>query len=153
MVRRVIQSWGFGLLSLLAVAIWWAANVLPTANYWFETSTMLVPDAPLGEPLVLIVDREIKRPVYGEWTVTVRRQQDGGWHLECIARGSGDYLPQATLPTPLTLEWWTEGQCSIRRAGTYFVTTTWAFRPLGVPGYRRSAPLVSNAFRVLEVER
>ena len=152
MVRRLIASWTFGWVALLAVAIWWAASVLPTSRWWFEATTMLIPDTPSGEPIIMVVDREIKRPVYGSWTVTVREQGEGGWALQCVASGSGDYHPNAILPDPLTLDWWTDGQCDTLGPGTYFVTTTWAFRPRGVPGYRRSPPLVSNAFRVLEVE-
>jgi hypothetical protein len=152
MVRRVVRSWSFAWVSLLAVAIWWGASMLPTSGYWFRADSMLVPDMPVGDDVVMIVDREIRRPVYGTWTVTVRQQQgEEGWRLYCIARGETDYTPLATLPDPVTLNWWTEGGCDDLEAGTYFVTTTWAFRPTWLPGHRRTRPLVSNSFRVLEV--
>jgi hypothetical protein len=112
---------------------------------------MVVPDSVVGSDTVLLVDREIHRPVYGDWTVTVRKHVGDGWVLHCVATGGSDYSPLASLPDPLTLDWWTLDQCPDMTAGTYFITTTWAFRPPWLPGYRRSPPLVSNAFRVMEI--
>lgn len=154
MVRRLIRattSWAGTIGALLAVLIWWAASVLPPSTYFFRTGPMLIPDTVIGADVVLIVDRQIRRNVYGRWTVTVRRQQDDGWLLHCVATGESDYSTAAVLPSPLTLDWWTLDQCPDLPTGTYFVTTSWAFYPPFLPGYRRSQPLVSNAFRVLEV--
>jgi hypothetical protein len=149
---RFLRSWLGTWLAFVAVAMWWALQTLPTSNYWFEASNMLVPDVPRGGDVVLTVEREIKRPVYGDWVVTVRRYENGGWTLACSpSRGSGDYLPKAELPDVLTLEWWTEGQCSISEPGLYFITTTWKFYPRGLPGARRTSPLISNIFSIQEV--
>jgi hypothetical protein len=132
--------------------MWWAAQVLPTAAFWFDARTMVVPDAPLSADVVLVVDREIKRAVYGRWTVTVRRQTEDGWTLACPpSRGSSDYNPKASLPDALTLDWWTDGQCAISEPGRYFITTTWTFEPRRLPGTRTTAPLVSNVFTIAEV--
>ena len=153
MVWRIVTGWKVTLFSFMAVAAWWAIQVFPTASFYFTANHMMVPDSPQGADVVLFVDREVKRPVYGRWTVTVRRYEGNGWALACPpARGSSDYFPQASLPDPLTLGWWTDGQCSITEPGRYFITTTWAFKPRRLPGTRQSRPLVSNVFTIAEVE-
>jgi hypothetical protein len=152
MVRRIVKTWGFAWLMFFAVIAWWASHVLPTSRYWFIAESMVIPDAPVGDDVLMIVNRTIKRQVFGEWTVTVRAQQENGWSIYCVARGESDYSPLAVLPDPLTLDWWTYGQCEPPPPGTYFVTTTWAFSPAWIPGPRRTPPLVSNSFRVLEVD-
>ena len=153
MVWRFVSSWTGTLLAFVAVALWWALQSLPTSGYYFRASSMVVPDVPVSADVVLLVDREIVRPVYGEWVVTVRRYTGHGWTLACPpARGASDYSPQAALPQPLTLDWWTEGQCNITEPGRYFISTTWKFHPRRLPGTRRTAPLVSNVFTVAEVE-
>ena len=154
MVWRIVTGWKVTLVSFLAVASWWALQVFPTASFYFTANHMMVPDSPQGADVVLFVDREIKRPVYGRWTVTVRRYEGEGWSLACPpARGSSDYFPQASLPDPLTLAWWTDGQCEISDPGRYFITTTWAFEPRRLPGVRQSLPLVSNVFTVAEIDQ
>lgn len=153
MVWRMITSWTATTTALIAVVGWWALQVLPPASYYFDANHMQVADAPAGAEIILFVDREIKRPVYGRWTVTVRKQTDDGWELACVpARGVSDYFPQAKLPDPLTLSWWTDGQCTLAEPGKYFITTTWSFEPQGLPGVRTTRPLVSNIFTITEVE-
>lgn len=150
---RALTSWKATIASFLVMLAMWAMFTLPRADYWFVAHTMVVPDVPAGAEVVLLVDREIRRKIYGRWTVTVRRVENGGWMLHCPpAYGSGDYHTQAVLPNPLTLAWWTEGQCDITEPGMYFISTTWAFDPDWLPGTRRTPPLVSNVFTVAEVE-
>lgn len=163
MVWRTLKSWTFAWGAAFAVAGWWILQVLPTASWYFDAKAMLVPDAPLGDPVVMAVDREIHRPIHGTWIVTVRKQEGcnegvcenpgtgGGWVVYCNAIGESDYTPRASLPDPLDLEWWTDGQCRLDEPGRYFITTTWRFYPPGLPGNRRTRPLVSNAFRITEV--
>ena len=153
MVWRLATSWAATIAMLFIVLGWWAMQVFPPATYYFEARHMIVPDAPTGAGVVLFVDRDIHRPVFGRWTVTVRRQAGEGWVQACApAHGSNNYLPESVLPDPLTLEWWTEGQCSLTEPGRYFITTTWAFEPRRLPGTRRSAPLVSNVFAIVDIE-
>ena len=153
MVWRIVTGWKATLAAFLAVAAWWALQVFPTASFYFTANHMMVPDSPQDADVVLFVDREVKRPVYGRWTVTVRRYEGEGWSLACPpSRGSSDYFPQASLPDPLTLAWWTDGQCTISEPGRYFITTTWSFEPRRFPGTRQSAPLVSNVFTIAEIE-
>jgi hypothetical protein len=114
MVRRVVHwasRWSVTLGALMAVVLWWAASVLPPSSFWFVARSMVVPDSVVGSDTVLLVDREIRRPVYGDWTVTVRKRAGDGWVLHCVATGGGDYSPLASLPDPLTLDWWTLDQC------------------------------------------
>jgi hypothetical protein len=123
---------------------------MPPATYWFEARAMVIPDVVEGRPIVMLVDREIRRPALGNWQVTVRRFNEGrGSIVYCNAHGSANYSPQAELPEPLTLDWWTEGKCPPLTPGEYVVTTRWAFEPQWTIGDRRSAPLISNAFTVM----
>jgi len=151
MVRRLVSSWIFTWAAFLCVGAWWALHVLPRAEHWVQFGNMVVADVPLGDSVIMDVDRIIRRAAFGEWTVVLRRQQASGWNVHCTAEGQGDYFPGAALPDPLTLEWWTEGQCEPKLPGLYFITTTWTFYPEWVAGPRVSLPLVSNTFRVVEV--
>lgn len=151
MVRGLINSWIFTWAALVIVAAWWGVHVLPRADHWAEFRSMVVADAPLGDPIIMEVDRIIHRPTFGEWHVVIRKQTRAGWSTFCTASGESDYSPDAALPDPLTLEWWTEGQCSLTEAGLYFIATTWRFQPPWVAGTRISPPLVSNTFSIVEV--
>lgn len=158
MASKIVRSWSFAFIMLAAVAVWWGLKALPPASFWFRASTMIIPDVPAGDDVILLVDRQIHRPVYGEWTTTLRQQTSPQeWQLVCVARGDSDYDVRAALPSSTTLDWWTGGQCENPGPGTYFLTTTWTFFPDALPGIplpngRRTPPLVSNAFRVLDVE-
>jgi hypothetical protein len=152
MVWQLISSWLTAWLAALAVALWWGLHIFPRSEHWAEFRSMVIADAPVGDSVVMSVDRSIYRPVFGEWVVVVRRQRDDGWAVYCTAQGQSDYQPDAVFPYPLTLNWWTEGQCSLNNPGLYFVTTTWTFYPGWVAGPRVSPPLVSNTFRIVEVE-
>ena len=152
MVRRIVNSWIVIWVALMLVATWWGLHIFPRSGHWVEFRSMVVADAPLGDPVIMQVDRTIHRPTFGDWHVVVRRQLAGGWGIDCTASGASDYFPGSALPDPLTLEWWTEGQCALTQPGLYFVTTTWTFRPEWVAGPRVSPPLVSNTFRIVEVE-
>jgi len=150
-MRAIYNSWLIVLMSFSAVALWYVLSVAPPASYWFEAQTMAIPDAVVGEPIPIVVEREISRPIGGEWTVTIRKLQDGGWIQYCPAiEGRQDYNVNAIFPEPLLLEWWTNGECESLSPGTYIVTTIWTFYPPLIPNGRRTPPLVSNPFRVLE---
>ena len=150
---RALRTWKAAIAAFVFMVVWLAALNLPRADYWFVPISMIVPDVPHEGDVILFVEREIRRPAVGRWVVTVRRATEGGWTLHCPpAHGQSDYKPDSIFPEPLTLEWWTEGQCSVTEPGRYFISTTWWFDPDWLPGERRTPPLVSNVFTVTEVD-
>ncbi len=95
------------------------------ASFWLEVDRVTVFDGHAGEEIIMEVDRSIHWSFYGEWTVLIREVTQAGSEIVCVARGSGDYTPTAVLPAPLTLSWWTEGECPYLSSGYYYLTTIW----------------------------
>jgi hypothetical protein len=92
---------------------------------WLVVSRVLVADATQGQPVKLFVDREIKKDFTGTWSVNVRRVTADALEIACTASGGGLYRKQATLPTPLTLDWWTfPVRCDLP-PGQYVLDTVW----------------------------
>lgn len=147
-----MSSWRGTLTALLVVSLWWAVNVLPTSDYWLEPHSMIVADFEVGEDPTLVVYREIHRSVFGEWSTTIRKAEQTGWVIYCAASGSNRYKPEAQLPEPTTLNWWSNGQCSIDEPGQYYITTTWTLFPDWAASRRTTTPLVSNVFEGEECE-
>lgn len=116
--------------------------------YWFEVHTLFINDAKVGQPITMLVDREVKRGFNGEFQITVHRWQGGlvsycspGWS------NSRDYVPGAVYPMPLTLDWWTDGKCYPLPAGQFQVTTRWRLiMPWPVPD--KELVVRSNVFKV-----
>lgn len=111
----------------------WAAFVSITdywpASRWLEVRSIQIDNATAGEEVTMTVDRQIHSDFIGEWVVSVRNLDDG---VVCTATGVSNYRKGAKSPTPLTLDWWTNGECAILPAGKYFVATDWMIRPHGI---------------------
>jgi hypothetical protein len=146
LVRGIPWAWAFG----LPVLIYWALYFLPPASWWLTVGRVTAFDAPAGASVVMEVDRTIRRPFTAEWRVLVRRYTGAGWEVVCTANGGGDYRPDAVLPSPLTLNWWTNGQCSTPAPGQIMVSTVWRIQT-GLPGVR-TVVAESNVFRITDAE-
>ncbi len=86
-----------------------------------------------GESAILTVDREIKRPLHMEFSVRVQVRRGTGWVDDCaMSSGVIAYSPDAELPDPVTLDWWTWGECPTLPAGPARIVTTWAPDPPGL---------------------
>lgn len=139
------------LLLGLPVLAYWLTYALPPASHWLRAGPILAFDAPVGSHVVLEIDREIRRPFTAQWRVLVRRfEPSQGWVVVCAASGGGDYRPDAALPQPLTLDWWTDGQCPHPPEGRIMVSTVWRI-DTGLPGVRQVIS-ESNVFTVEAVE-
>lgn len=147
-LRSVFRSnWTFAAMGALVLA-WSVAHLWP-ASWWFSVDRVVVFDAPAGAPVVMQASRTIRRPFTAEWNVLVRRATPSGWEIVCTASGGGDYRPDAALPDPLTLHWWTNGQCPvIGQSGQYMVSTIWTIGA-GIAGDKRVLA-ESNIFTVTE---
>lgn len=117
--------WPWGITVLFLPLLVWPAS------YWMEVRDVEIRSAPFGQPLPMVVDREIKRPFLGSWHVTIRQWDGLGWLTWCNADGRSNYRADARFPRDLALQWWTDGQCHPLQAGRYRVTTTWTIHSSG----------------------
>jgi hypothetical protein len=146
------MSWIFGWSGTLATALIFAAYLTLTywpASWWYSVRSVVVLDSVVGADVLMRVDRAIHRPFVGQWSVLVRRlNADGAWEIVCDAQGRSNYRPDAALPSPLTLEWWTAGQCSNPPAGKLLISTIWTIEP--AIGNTKAVVVESNIFEVTE---
>lgn len=127
---KTAASWVFGwlgtALALVAFGVYLVWHLWP-ASWWYSVRSVVVFDSVVGADVLMSVDRQIHRAFTAEWDVLVRRKKDdgSGWVIVCQARGRSNYRPDAILPDPLTLAWWTGGQCPTPPAGRILVSTIW----------------------------
>lgn len=119
--------------TLIIGLVAWAAFVSVTdywpASRWLEVRSVQIDNAAEGEEVTMTVDRQIHSDFIGEWVVSVRNVDYG---VVCTATGVSSYRKGAKFPNPLTLDWWTNGECSDLPAGKYFVATDWLIRAHGI---------------------
>lgn len=142
---RLILRWAPWLLAPWILV----TEAIPT-SYWFEARSVVVSDTIEGIPPAMLVDRDINRPFFGWWAVTVRKVVNHNGRLmyeqACLATGQGDYKTTAKIPADANLDWWTQPvRCNLA-PGQYIVLTRW---DLDVLGFRnRAIALDSNPFYV-----
>ena len=151
MARRIIDriaSWPLVVLAC-AYLLFRAATAAWPASWWLTVDRVAVFDTLVPAEIVLFVDRAIHRPFVGEWSVLVRRFDEGEWTIVCAASGVSDYRPDAALPDPLTLDWWTNGQCGTPSPGRYLISTIWTIKgeQYGLPD--KVVQALSNVFEVM----
>lgn len=117
------------------------------ASYWFEVRSLHVSDTTVGDPVLMVADRDIKRNFLGTWTVSIRKLGPKGQGVYCTAVNSTDYEMNSQLPDPLTLSWWTFPHCDPLPEGKYYIRTTWTIKGNGFfPDKQLSQ--VSNIFEI-----
>lgn len=126
-------------LLLLPPMLWPAA-------WWIQVKDVMISSAAYGNPLPMVVDREVLRPFLGEWQVTIRQWDGAGWLTWCNASGRSNYRPDTRYPRNLSLQWWTDGQCHPLPVGRYRVTTAWTVEGDLLPDKR--IVVDSNIFEV-----
>ena len=131
-----------GWLAFLAIAFFWPAS------YWFEVDSVRVLDSKTDEPIRMLVDRRIHREFHGNWSAQVRVQRLDGDQVVCPASGAQYYKRSSVLPTDVTLEWWTDGDCKTLPAGRYVVETVWTINPSHWPLPAKRVYVTSNPFEV-----
>lgn len=147
MTRKLLPFWTPLTFLLVMSAAWLVASAWP-ASFWFDARKVHFSDIVVGTSPAMTLDRTIKRPFDGAWTVAIRRW-DGGWVSHCNAAGSQPYKTDSKLPKAPDLKWWTWGQCHPLTVGRYEVTTVWNLNlPWPLPDKR--VELVSNVFEVRE---
>lgn len=79
-----------------------------------------------GSSAVLNVVRTIRQPLLMSYAVRVFMVgADGAWPICTAEGGPFQYRPDAVLPDPITLAWWTDGECIILPPGRIEIETTW----------------------------
>ncbi len=145
-----VRRWTWGLVAAWAalIAASEVRSLMPAA-VWYVPGEMVIEDTTSGTCPHLTFTRAIKRAFHGRFTVTLQRQAPGGgWFVAHRPwTGEGDYRPDAVLPEPLTLQWWTwdDGLACDWPPGVYRLLTEWMIQPGGPDRYARAT---SNAFRV-----
>lgn len=82
-----------------------------------------------GDTVSLWVDREIHRAIYMAASVRVLQPTPRGMQQVCIADGPTIlYRPEAVMPQPVDLGWWTWGHCPMLPEGRTVIETTWTPR-------------------------
>lgn len=80
-----------------------------------------------GDGAMLWVDRNIHLPIHMAYTVRVMERTPQGWREFCEAQnGPFLYQPDSVLDQPVSLSWWTGGDCAVLPAGRARIVTTWA---------------------------
>ncbi len=113
-------------LIFAAMGVDTAVTVLPRADMdqFFEVQSVAAERQ--GDTAILHVDREIHQPLHMSFSVRVMSQGKRGW-VETCAMSSGviEYSPDNALPDPVTLDWWTWGECPTLPPGPARIITTW----------------------------
>lgn len=144
-VRFVDLSAVFLLLTFTFTAL---AFVLFPPSYWIEVRSVVIEDGIVGEPVALRVDRDIHHAFKGRYDVYIRTLP--GQTAFCEATGRIRYRPDATLPDPVTLEWWAYSDVRCHGAnlpaGQYSMKTCWTIElPLW---FSRETCTASPAFAI-----
>jgi len=109
-----------------------------------DTGVKIAPRAPLsdffevqsitahrqGDTAVLDVRRTIHAPIHMRFNVRIFHVEDLGMVQTCSVTSSTIlYMPGSVLPDPVTLDWWTWGECPKLPAGRAQIVTTWDPEP------------------------
>jgi hypothetical protein len=119
------------IVGLVCWALFMTATHKWPASEWMDVRSVEVLPARAGEPVRMVVDREIKQSFVASWVVSVRKHNNG-MELVCVGSGTSNYRQGADLPGVLTLGWWTSGACETLPPGRYFVATDWTIHPGGI---------------------
>jgi hypothetical protein len=79
-----------------------------------------------GDTVIMHVNRTIHAPITMSYAVRVFQMTHAGAVLICVSQGGPfRYRPDAVMPDPVTLEWWTGGHCPEIPHGPAQIETTW----------------------------
>lgn len=122
-LRRVVRVFDWVALVLVA---WAGLAMIPAQALWFDPGDVVVSSSDIDHPPVIFFEREIKRPARISYSIVVR--VIGTQSPVCAPTvGPFEYRPDATLPDPIDLVWWTGGddRCWPRDPGEYIMETCW----------------------------
>lgn len=118
-------------LSGIAIDMMTHALPKPATEQFFELRNITA--IRVGNTALLTVDRSIHAPIDMSWSIRVMEETGEGWMQFCTAQsGVFQYRPESVLPRPVTLDWWTSGQCPTLPDGPARIVTTWTPRRAGL---------------------
>lgn len=110
-----------------------AVTVLPRADLGEFFTVQSLTATRSGDTATLEVDRQIKHPIHMAFNVRIQSLGEKGWYETCAMQaGPILYQPDAALPEPVTLDWWTWGECPTLPEGKARIVTTWIPEPKGM---------------------
>ena len=136
-------AFGIILAPLLVIWLW-------PMSYWFDVRMVHINDARIGEPIEMLVQRDVRNSFTGMYYVTIHKWMTNGPSGYCRMQGGPwEYKKGAVYPVPLTLLWWTEGSkdCNRPPPGQYQITTRWVKLSDGLLP-EKSVTAVSNIFTI-----
>ena len=136
-----------GLFILIGATLFSYFDSPETIDEWFVVSAFSVPDHKAGEDPVIVFEREIKRPLAGQWSVETQiRKSNGRFTTVCRGSGLSHYSPDENLPPGgVTLSWF-RGLCHAGE-GQYRLQVVWQFTD-AVTGEARTRIVESGVFEV-----
>lgn len=146
---RVVKNNVVLILATIWLSVWSVSHVWPP-SWWLTVRHVIAFDTPVKSQVVMSVDRTIHRPFLADWSVIVRQWNGHNWVVWCAANGGGEYRPDAALPDPVTLAWWSNGRCTTPPEGQYLIATVWTIRGGMLPD--KVVRSESNVFRVTAIE-
>lgn len=126
----IVAAW----LGIVGISLW-------PASWWYTLQSVLVTDEYTSTGARIIeVDRTIRRPFFGRWTVEEQlRRPDGFYTTVQECRGYARYRTDKAPPDPATLSWWKGSRCAYvggfdaLPSGTYRLCTFVTVRPAFFP--------------------
>lgn len=143
-----MQSWPAFVASVAVLLGLFGLHQL-SAAHWIDYREIHIGNAKEGQSPVVTPVRLIKRNFYGEWSVSLRRFENGGFAVKCSTPGNKqDYRAGASVPTDADLDWLMFGSgCGKPPPGRYITTTT--VTVLGDwPMPNKTTSIESNIFEV-----
>jgi hypothetical protein len=125
-LSRIVFFIGLLWLTVLAVIQVWPAS------WWMDVRSVRVADSQINKPVVMYVEREIKRNFSATWGITLRRVSTETTYIACSYSAVADYKQGTDLPEVVTLGWWSNNTCETLPAGTYVLNTTWQIHGSGI---------------------
>jgi hypothetical protein len=117
-------------LAVAAMGVDTTVSIMPRPQLSDAFEVRSVTAERAGDTAILKVDRTIKRPINMQFSVRVMQKGPNGWIDTCaMTSGVIQYRPDAALPDPVTLDWWTWGECPHLPAGQSRIVTTWVPEP------------------------
>jgi len=145
-----LKSMLLGRAAFLAGVLWLSALTVSQAwpsSWWMDVQSVRVADGRVGQPVIMYVQREIKRDFTATWGVSVRQLSEGKTFIACAQSAVADYRRGTDLPEVVTLGWWSNGRCETLPAGVYVLQTTWQIHGTGLlPA--KTVHSTSNPFKV-----
>lgn len=144
-----------GLLAAIFVfvAMPTVAPVLWPMSRYYDLRSVMVSDAYEGTSPTMVVDRTIRREFRGRYEVQILERQGSEmvayWACGDHVSRRRSYRPEASLPNPLTLDWWMDippaRECPLPPGQYRIITTVYATIPFGA---EVSAERGSNLFTI-----